>query len=504
MSCSVIHLANGVLQPDTPFDMVERMVTQAAQSGHIVFHIHGGLVSETAGRAIARKLDKGYRDAGASPLFCVWEGGAIEAIVNNLRAIASEDVFGRILTWVLRIVARKGAQSAQDRAAGALPPVDLTEAERMLAQALARAAAGEGGDTDADQDDALAPRIAAPTAAASALSPAEERALEEEIARDPRLVQAVQAVSSGLRSPRDIAFEARARNANTLRGSTATLMDPDSLDRLIDRPDAAARGTVSMVALIKAVIAVAGRVIARFRNGRDHGLRATIVEEVLREFYLANVGGRVWSLMKGDTQDAFGPDPARHGGTAVLHVLDRLRAQGIAPRITLVGHSTGAVFIGHMLRKAAQIRPQGFDFQVVLLAPASTVAFSDEYLLGHCDQIAGLRIFAMQDAVERADRLVPLLYPHSLLYFVSGVVEDMVDMPILGMARFHDARAFPDAGFPRLGRVRRALAARPDSAVWSVVTGAGPGLNSAARKHGDFDDDAATMASIHHVIRQGF
>ena len=42
----------------------------------------------------------------------------------------------------------------------------------------------------------------------------------------------------------------------------------------------------------------------------------------------------------------------------------------------------------------------------------------------------------MTDELEQADRLIPVIYPHSLLYFVSGVLEDEADKPLLGMERY--------------------------------------------------------------------
>lgn len=44
--------------------------------------------------------------------------------------------------------------------------------------------------------------------------------------------------------------------------------------------------------------AIAYRVIRRHVRGRDHGFYPTVVEELLRELYLANLGAWVWDQMK--------------------------------------------------------------------------------------------------------------------------------------------------------------------------------------------------------------
>jgi hypothetical protein len=46
------------------------------------------------------------------------------------------------------------------------------------------------------------------------------------------------------------------------------------------------------------------------------------------------------------------------------------------------------------------------------------------------------------------------------------------------------------------------LADRPGGAVWAPADGA-PGRRSLAARHGDFDDDAATLESLAHIIARG-
>lgn len=116
------------------------------------------------------------------------------------------------------------------------------------------------------------------------------------------------------------------------------------------------------------------------------------------------------------------------------------------------------------------------------------------------DKIKCCRMFGMLDENERRDRLVPGIYPRSLLYFVSGVVEGEVDMPIIGMQRYlagaHQYRG--DA----MGRLR-AFLSPAGHAFWSVANGA-TGLVTDAIRHGDFDNDPTTVRSVQHLPRAGF
>jgi hypothetical protein len=243
---------------------------------------------------------------------------------------------------------------------------------------------------------------------------------------------------------------------------------------------------------------VLGRVQQRFRTGRDHGLYCTVVEEVLRAFFLANLGMALWKLIKEDTAEAFGPDPSTYGGTAFLEELRRLCEQRKAPRITLIGHSAGAVYVANLLDHAKRRIPR-VRFNLLLLAPASTFAAFARTCDRHKDRIENIRLFGMQDQVECRDAIP--LYPRSLLYLVSGILEAHSDEPLLGMQRYFVGEQY--RGMDTVKRVRRYLDRSGERLVWSVVDG-GPGLSSQCRKHQDFDQEEVTVRSMQHVISSGY
>lgn len=499
MADHIIHISNGKLANDTPFDHVETIVEAAVAKKNIVIHMHGGLVDEAAGRAIAEKLTSLYVDAGAYPIFPVWEAGLLEVLKNNMRELAGEAFFRVVLKRVLRIVGRKISQDDNTRAANSLPDIDFGAEESQLDAALDQVARGveEAGQVrDAATLDPGTTQI----------TPIEETALESELSSDFILQSTVESVSEGLRERSDIERDNAARSANPVIASTKTLMDPEAAEKLIDRPEGAlqARGFISMAKVIKAIISIAKRVIERWLKGRFHGFHATTVEEILREFYLANIGGVFWSQMKKDTKDSFGSDPQVYGGTALLTLLNDRIGSANDVKITLIGHSTGAVFIAHLLEKAQEIRPSGFDFNIIMLAPASTCQLTTKAFHDFQNQIAGLRIFTMLDEKETADWLVPVLYPHSLLYFVSGVAEFEPDAPLVGLNRFYDRQKYPASKFPDVESFRQLIDNTQNGVVWSISTGQPDGLNCKAVHHGDFDDEDLTQKSMKHIIANGF
>ena len=256
---------------------------------------------------------------------------------------------------------------------------------------------------------------------------------------------------------------------------------------------------------IEEIIEVLQRVTNRFAAQRDHGLYATTVEEVLRQFYLDRVGKDVWDRMKQATSSAFGNDVNRYGGTAFLKGLADYWASDHHPHITLVGHSAGAIYICHFLQKVLELLPDKVTFDLVFLAPACTFELFSETLVACQKRIAGIRIFGMRDALEQADPLVPsvpLVYPYSLLYFVSGVLEDEPDTPLLGMQRYHSGKA-PYDTIPAVSNSLHCLnGLGTQSTVWSVVN-TGDGLASSATTHGGFYNDVPTLESLRYIISKG-
>lgn len=491
-----VHMENGILHADSPRSKIDQMLSDALSvhsARPIVIHFHGGLVSYDTGIGTAKRLLPYYEDAGGFPVFFVWESGLLETIRNNLGEVAKETFFKIVWKRVRSIIARKLLQIEGARSAGDLPQLTDDATDREIEEALAV------GDVTALMGQKLEGRERL-----EELTPEEVSLLEAELQFDFELTQEVQRISNALRDPTDIEADRNSRSASTVRSSTVTLMDPDAVDQFVERPDPSARGLISAAKIMKAVVKIAARTISRYVRGRDHGLHATIVEEILHALYLGNVGGIIWSTMKKDTSDSFGPDGQAHGGTAFLEALRQASERRHTPRVVLVGHSAGAVYISELIKKADELLPDEFKFEVVFLAPASTFKLIAGMVADFPHRISGFRMFSMTDGNEKGDALVPVLYPHSLLYFVSGVVESEVDMPIVGMHRFYDSDAFPESRFPAVETFRAYLAQVADGAVWSITDDAGPGKNSTSLKHGDFDNDELTVASVCHLIREGF
>ena len=422
-SRNVVNLRNGRFdsttrtQLDALFDAFRKDGT-----GNLAVHFHGGLVKEAGAMSMADRLLPVYRQDGvAYPVFFVWETGLLETLRNNVGDILQEGFFQKLLKRALAFVAGKVFQTPGEKGISVTPAGGARVAEE-----IEHAKSGEPSWTDLDP---------ARRAAASELSELEAKQFKDTLEGDPGFVFEAQKIANSILPP-DLPAQARGLETG---GSTTTLMSPDVLaDVARERaPGAGAKGGILGAArLVKGAITVVARVISRFRAQRDHGVHATVVEEIFREFYVSAVGREIWGQMKKDTADAFQANGAIFGGTAFLAKLADEIVATPNLRVTLIGHSAGSEYVCNMLAHADDALPAGFQFDVVLMAPACRTEFFADVLAHHGARVRDFRCFTMEDAREKADRLVPAIYPHSLLYFISGVLEDESDKPILGMERF--------------------------------------------------------------------
>lgn len=475
-------------------ERVDEMVRALVASGKGVVHFHGGLVSERSGRRVAENILPVYTEAGAYPIFFIWRSD-VPSILRNLPEIAKDEIFNRLLRTTTghlggRMTDARGAKSA---GAGPLSPrevdAQLDRLERHEVPFDELVPAGELPELTLDELDEF----------------------EFDIANDEPLLAAVSA-----------AVGADSGGAKGTKGALAgggtrqpTLLHADAVAEL--RGDAGgdgAKGIFESAALALKATRVVRAVVQRYRQGRDHGLYATVVEELLREFYLGPAVTAIWTAMKRETLDTFQPvangGPPR-GGARLLEALTNAIDGGPVPDITAVGHSTGAVFINNLMATVERERgaggglPADFRFRrIVFLAPACTFTDFAAVVDGWDHLWERFRMFTMNDAAERRDRLVPLVYPHSLLYFVSGLLERDAEgrseagKPVVGLQRWVQG---PASELAELTAVRAYLTAQRDQIVWSPIDG-GPGLSAGAEQHGAFDEDPQVHASLKVFIAE--
>lgn len=221
----------------------------------------------------------------------------------------------------------------------------------------------------------------------------------------------------------------------------------------------------------------------------------------------------LWDQMKQNA--AMAAEPGR-GGRRLAEALAQLRAaRGDKLEIHIVGHSAGAIILGHLLEHLP-----GVIASCTLFAPACTVGFANARYAPAAagGKLAkdGLRIHVLSDALEQADGVGP--YGKSLLYLVSRALERDHKTPILGLQLAFEPRHNGSAQWnteDAAEEFTRDLAAwqkfwkgLPGAAAERLVVemrenvsmGSAPGAGTTPAVHGCFDNHAAvidaTMATI--------
>lgn len=488
---------------------VRALVDDLKNAPKVVIHLHGGLVSKSNALEKAERLLPAYQAAGARPVFMVWESGFFETIKNNLHEINKEEVFAILVKLVLKYSVGKLTDIDGAKASGQLVlPTDIE-----VAKEFNKRLRDEVPFADVEAEPKL-----------KELNEAERKRFEDALAADPDFQNEVHAVINGA-SPEMEKKETTSKGVTALhRKSSKTLMSPEVVDELVaDAEEKDGKGILSTAGLVLKAGRILSRVISRHLAQRDHGLYTTVVEEVLREFYLANAGSVVWGMIKQDTVDTFANfgNPPTRAGWFFAQELGKLLKEGHQAEISVVAHSAGAIYASHLLKHLDWARgdhshPLPHDFKLknlIFLAPACSFTLFDEVLERHKQAALfdHFRHFALKDKLEAGYWEVSGVYPRSLLYLVSGVVEKEADksasdFPILGMERyFTKAEVYEQ---PEIQRVRQFFMQVTDkrSEVWSEAD-RGSGLVSDAIRHGGFDsteERAKTIASIQQILKTGW
>jgi len=465
------------------FDAIE----DDGNANHLIIHFHGGLVSREDSLGMAERLLPVYRQANAFPVFFVWNSDLKSTFKNNLDEIFSEKVFERLLQILGNYLVGKLVDSVGGRSSGKLSLDSMRKYEKSRKELIDLIDEGEAEyestlkHADASEDELE-------------LSKEQIEQLEQILTEDTPLQEQQALILAGLREQGVIENELGSRDASVpVRGSTSTLMSPSVLKEIAEEESDTRSATLAWT-IAKHGVKITAKVLKRYWHGRDHGVYTTIVEEILRHLYLDNLGSLTWGLIKDDTEDAFDANPEIHGGTAFIGQLAKWWESG--RRISLVGHSTGAIYIGHFLEAMDKALPAEAKADVVFLAPACTFDFLHDRIDLFQRRVTGWRSFGLKDEIEAGYWEVPG-YRGSLLYMVSGLAEgdsedslDQVDKPLVGMQRYFDRTDIYDS--EAVVSVRRYAG---DNCIWSEED-AGSGRRSSAQKHGDFDEDEPTLKSV--------
>jgi hypothetical protein len=169
----------------------------------------------------------------------------------------------------------------------------------------------------------------------------------------------------------------------------------------------------------------------------------------------------------------------------------------------LIGHSAGAILLGHLVQLLARRDLTRRVASVHLYAPACTVAFANRYWAPHAELMRHLHLDLLTDEIEQQDHVLGL-YRKSLLYLIANALEADPAPPILGLARVFDADSQGWDGSPdtaetlanwRQAAARASLGRRLTLHGNRTITTRLTPEKSAPASHGGFDNDLRVIGT---------
>jgi hypothetical protein len=150
-----------------------------------------------------------------------------------------------------------------------------------------------------------------------------------------------------------------------------------------------------------------------------------------------SVGSALWKEMRSGAESAFLANYA--GDQCIAWLVEALKglSEGDCPRLHLVGHSAGSIWLGHLLRQWQHYGGLPIS-NLILFAPACTHEFFVSYIKPALSNavVKELHHFLLDDETELGDN-VSQIYRKSLLYLVSRSYQQKDKVaPLLGMAKY--------------------------------------------------------------------
>lgn len=439
-SFSIYTIQDGTLADINQID-TDKLTIALAQANKVVFHLSSGLAKKDIDLVRAARLKDTYLTAGAYPIFFIWESGLLETINDNLSEISKEIIFKRFMNWLIKFTVAKLRDFEGGETTGRLNLPTNIEVAKALKKVEFK------GEPYCHL---------VPNANLKPVNNIERQTLEQALANDARFQEAVQAIvdsNVAAHKPRPTTIKYLASHKQSL---AKTSLSPEIVDHLVeDAAQKAGKGILSSAWLIKQAGEILVQVIDQFIAKRDHGVYCTVVEAVLRNLYATTVGITEWHQLKQAIAHTF-TQPNHHSKRENWFLVDHLSqllAKGHQPDITLVGHSAGSIYACGLLAYIAQVQgnpthpmPQSFRFKnMIFLAPTCTFTLFHQTLDNYSYLFENFSLFGLNDENEINNTLVPALYTRSLLYFISGVLENAgdgldkntFDCPITGMQRYY-------------------------------------------------------------------
>jgi hypothetical protein len=461
---------------DTLPSDVDRIIEllKSKDNREVALYFHGGLVKDSAGMQSAKIMNNKITESGLYPISFVWETGILDVLREKIDNIGRKTVF-RI---VERIISRRlGKKISLNKGIESIKETTYDEIEFELTK--------KRPFKDFD------------------INPNYLRVDDFNSIKEEEFINIIQNEIEN-----DIS-----ENSNLLEG-----LDFDELDAIVynneyKKVKSLNRESLFLGGFFWSLAKITYNIIKRFKNDTNHGIYATIIEEIFRRYYIAQLGASIWKEMKDKANDMWSSNSGRSGSNlyAGTYLLTKLNELGTLEKpiiINAIGHSAGAIAICHLIKEVEENYSNIKVNNLVFLAPACRSELFNEQVARKTERFNEIRIFTMSNQYEVQDTLIDgfkIIYPHSLLYFISGILEDEgnnTDAHILGLERHINWGNYMKHN--HIKYINKYLnEPHKNRLVLSVTESNVEGLSSDAIDHGEFDGNPKTLNSIVHILKNG-
>lgn len=446
----------------TSKEQVDKLVDGIVNSGKssVSLHFHGGLVGRKDGLVSARGFAAYMEKTDSYPVCFIWETDMLTILKEKLLIINESPFFKKMLLKALKKFAERYVPAVDSR--GGKSKISDQWIGEEMSKGVPFSNWNEGINTGNSRglvSDSEFHR------GEPAVTQEIKLELEDELAFDTELAELVEAYNNS------------------------------------DSPVIGSRGIISLSSAIMGIAKIVWRVIKRFYNERDHGFYLTVVEEVLREFYIGDIGSEIWDSMKSKATDMWDKsEDSENVAAYFMHSLTKKLNGTSNLKVNLVGHSAGSIAVLHGYKSFFNHSHSHLIKEIIFIAPACRFDLFNE-VMGAASPLKGRwSIFALSDEREKSDVMIPVLYPQSLLYFVSSLLEgEGDDVFILGMERFWKNQS----GFendPIIKGVKDLFSSQSHGFAFAAALGEIQGRRTDGYHHGQIDDDLTTQESIQFLI----
>jgi hypothetical protein len=443
---------------------IDNIVDAIANSGKssVSMHFHGGLVGRESGLEGARSFAAYMQNTNSYPVSFIWETDIVTILKERLLTINESPFFKKMLLKALKKFAERYVPTINSRGGSS------KISDEWIREEMSKEVPFSGWNES-------------------------QMGVSRGLVSDKQFERGERKVTGEIQAELEREFDADA--------DLAILIKEYNKDAT---PSTGSRSILSFASAIISIAKIVWRCIRRFHNDRDHGFYPTVVEEVLREFYIGEIGAEVWGLMKTKATHMWHASEGQENVAAYFMNSLIKRMNGSASlQVNLVGHSAGSIAVLNGYRSFFNSSHSHLIKEIILIAPACRFdLFKD--VMKATDPLKGRwSIFALSDEREKTDIMIPVLYPQSLLYFVSGLLEteeegDADDVFILGMERFWKKGSVFENDLMIKGV--KEFFSQSHGAAFAAALEKNMGRRTDGFRHGQIDDDEVTKESIQYLI----